>query len=112
MGSRLVDSYSKWRDSAFPLGSTRDDLDEIHADLATVDTWVADMVIPYVEHGTRFPLKVDIEGEIHRIIAELERLRPSAEGDSDLVDSYADYARVLNEVFSAYRWETSHKGQQ
>jgi hypothetical protein len=102
----LITAYTLWRAQPFPLGSAHDDMDELHADLATVDTWVADMVVPYVEYGKRFPLKVDVAAGIQRIRARVASLRESIEGDDrSLLDQYAAYLDLLEDVFSAYASE-------
>jgi hypothetical protein len=99
----LLDAYRRWSDEPFPPGSIRDDIDELHADLATVDHWVADMVIPYVEDGRRFPLKVDIDGGLQHLRRRLLHLRASASGkDLVLRDRYSKYAALLDAVFRAY----------
>jgi len=64
-------AYSKWREQPFPLGSSLDALDELHADLALVDTWVAEALVPFVEHGMYRPIQVDP-------IQKLEEIRDSA----------------------------------
>ncbi len=56
----LEDAVATWRDQAFPPGSATDALDELHADLALADTWVAESVIPFVEHGLHKPARVDV----------------------------------------------------
>jgi hypothetical protein len=64
-------AYSRWREQPFPLGSSLDALDELHADLALVDTWVADALVPFVEHGMYRHIQVDP-------IQKLEEIRDSA----------------------------------
>jgi hypothetical protein len=108
MAKQLEGAYAHWRDEPLPPGSSRDDIDELHADLVTVDLWVADMVIPYVENGTRFPLKVDIEGGIERVRERIRQLLESAYGaDRSLLDRYAAYTDLLDAVFRAYRREST-----
>jgi hypothetical protein len=98
-----LEAYVQWSNEPFPLGSARDDIDELHADLVTVDLWVTNMVVPYVENGQRFPLKVDIAGGIRRIGDSVRELRESAEGgDRILLARYAVYVDLLDAVFRAY----------
>ena len=108
MNQVLDAAYARWRDAPLPPGTARDELDELHADLATVDLWVADMVIPYVESGTRFPLKVDIAAGIRRIQKGIRELRESLDGDdAALLEEYAAYVRLLDAVFDAYQRDLS-----
>jgi hypothetical protein len=52
------EAVSLWRERSFPAGSEDDDLDELHADIALADSWIADAVIPYVDAGLFNPPKV------------------------------------------------------
>jgi hypothetical protein len=47
--------YARWWSTPLPSGSKRDAVDELHADLALVDVWVADTIIPLVEDGVWKP---------------------------------------------------------
>ena len=60
-------AYSAWREQPFPLGSRLDALDEVHADLVLVDTWVAATIIPLVEAGRYHPAQVDVLGKLQEI---------------------------------------------
>lgn len=103
MSDRLIAAYSAWRNEAFPAGSTRDDVDELHAELATIDEWVAGMVIPFVEHGTRYPLRVDIQAGIDSARKQASELRRSAnDDDRALLDRYEGYLQLLADVFHAF----------
>jgi len=103
MTNDLESAYVLWSNEPFPLGSTRDDIDELHAELATVDEWVMSMVIPYVEHGTPFPMRVDIAGGIGRLRDRVLELREAAhDEDRALLDRYRVYVGLLDGVFRAY----------
>jgi len=56
-------AVATWRSQPFPSGSINDALDELHADLVLADTWVAEAVIPFVDHGALQPAHVDVIGE-------------------------------------------------
>jgi hypothetical protein len=106
MTDRLLKAYSEWRNATFPPGSHRDDVDEAHAELATLDYWVADNLVPFVEHGVRVPLKVDIEGGIQRLVPRLQELMGSSDIETRArVESYSSYLRLLDAVFRAYQRE-------
>jgi hypothetical protein len=60
-------------------------------------------VIPYVEHGTPFPLRVDIAGGIGRLRNRVLELRESAHDEvRSLLDRYHAYVGLLDGVFRAY----------
>ena len=99
--AELEDAYAAWRSRPFPPGSSDELLDELHADLALADTWVAEAVIPRVEHGLHQPARADV-------IDELEELRDRAVeltetsgrfADGDLADDYREYVDVLLRVY-------------
>jgi hypothetical protein len=46
MTKDLKSAYVLWSNEPFPPGSTRDDIGELHADLALVDEWVMSMSSP------------------------------------------------------------------
>lgn len=96
-------AYRLWKKQPFPSGSSWDALDEVHADLALADAWVADTVSPFVEHGVYRPAQVDV-------IATLEKIRQQAiqlgakgdEEDKMLAEDYAKYAELLQSVYQAF----------
>lgn len=61
------EAYASWREQTFPSGSSCDALDEIHADLALADAWVAETVIPFIQHGVYRPAQVDVVGTPEKI---------------------------------------------
>ncbi len=97
------DAVATWRDLAFPPGSATDALDELHADLALADTWVADLVIPFVEHGVHKPARVDVVKGLRDLGARaLELEQRSDNADRRLAAAYSDYAAVLLRVYAAF----------
>ncbi len=90
--TELTESYERWQQQRFPDGSATDAVDELHADLALADAWVADSVIPFVEDGVHQPARIDV-------LAELGELRRRA---SDLASSITPDDRELVEVYAAY----------
>ena len=90
----------------FPPGSHRDDVDELHADLALVDTWVAETVVPYVERGVITPPQVDIAAGIKGIRDRAVALRGGASADEQAVlNRYIDYADLMDKLYAAFRAE-------
>jgi hypothetical protein len=95
-------AYASWRDEPFPSGSTDDVLDEIHADLVLVDTWVAESVIPFVKHGQYEPARVDVLGGIDDIRRRAVAAERSATDDGrTLAVAYETYANRLEAVYRA-----------
>jgi hypothetical protein len=100
------DLYTRWRGVPFPLGSHQDDLDELHADLVLVDTWVADTVVPYVERGVITPPQVDIGAGIRGIRDRAAALREGASGaDQATLKGYLDYIDLIDKLYTAFRRE-------
>jgi len=99
----LAASYEEWRSRPFPHGSEDDELDEIHADLVLADTWVADIVIPFMDQGsTRLPAWV-VSGELRKIRERAVILRESADEEGGAVaDSYLAYADALIDVYDRF----------
>jgi hypothetical protein len=70
------DAYARWRNEPFPSGSTTDEVDEVHGDLAYWDAMVADTVIPIVENGAAYNSGVlDIEFGLSQLNARTLALR-------------------------------------
>ena len=90
--SQLTESYERWQRQPFPPGSLSDAVDELHADLAGADAWVAESVIPFVEDGIHDPARFDV-------IAELDALRRRA---SDLATAVASDERGPVNEYVAY----------
>jgi len=97
------DAYASWRGTPFPPGSTRDSLDELHADLALADAWIAEGVVPFVERGLYQPAQVSIIEELRKLRTRAADLaRASDGGDKDLAASYRDYAGLLLRIYEVF----------
>jgi hypothetical protein len=87
----------------FPEGSADDDVDELHADLALVDTWIAEAIVPFVDEGVIVPVKVDPLAALHEINARATRLAISTSaGDKKRLEQYLRYAEALREAYEAF----------
>jgi hypothetical protein len=96
-------AYSKWREQPFPLGSSLDALDELHADLALVDTWVAEAVVPFAEHGMYRPIQVDPIQTLEEIREGITELAKSASADEKrLASEYVAYVDLLLSVYELF----------
>jgi hypothetical protein len=93
----LRECYDLLRQEPFPTGGRDDDLDELHADLALADSWVAESVIPFVERGSFAPAKVDV-------LQALRTMREQARGlrDPDARSAYLRYIDLLSRVYETF----------
>jgi hypothetical protein len=99
----FAEAVTAWRMLPFPDGGTSDATGELHADLALADTWVAESVLPYVEHGTHDPAKVDVIdtlGDLQRRAVNLARSSDSEE--RELADAYLGYIEALVRVYEGF----------
>jgi hypothetical protein len=102
------DAYESWKNQPFPSGSSWDELDEVHADLALADTWVADTVGPFIESGVYRPAQVDVIGTLDKIRNRAIQLGAQGEGeDKRLAEEYAKYAGLLQSVYQGFLRESS-----
>jgi hypothetical protein len=97
----FTEAYTAWRSLPFPPGSTEDTLDELHADLALADTWVADSVIPYVERGIYEPAQVDVLDTLRTLRNRAGALRDRGP-DPGLAGRYIKYVDVLLRVYHEF----------
>jgi hypothetical protein len=101
-------AYADWRDRRFPPGSANDAVDELHADLALADTWVAEAAVPVMDGREHTPVRVDVSGELRalrkRATALLEHVGTA---DQALVTSYVDYIDALAAVYESLPPENS-----
>lgn len=96
------DVYDAWRNCSFPRGSADDSLDELHADLALADSWVAESVIPFVKRGLYQPAEVDVIGELGKLRDRAVELRRVGGEVARLSDAYRDYADLLLRVYKSF----------
>lgn len=95
------DIITAWREASFPPGSDNDQLDEVHADLALFDTWVAAAVLPYLHSLVWEPVVPDVFAALDRLEQSLGELELDA-GDRERANSYAAYALLLRRAYSAF----------
>jgi hypothetical protein len=97
------DSYASWRRKPFPQGSSTDSLDELHADLALADTWVAETVIPFVERGVYKPAQVDVIQELGKLHDRAREIEQMTDGeDRRLAADYGHHAALLVGVYNGF----------
>lgn len=96
----FIVAYEHWRNLAFPEGSPVASIDELKADLALVDVYVADTVIPFRDGGGCMTPVV----EVPRAIADLEQridasMAAAQPVDRDRLIRYRDYCSALRQVW-------------
>lgn len=107
MSDRLIAAYKRWSDLTFPHGSARDEVDEVHAEIATIDMWVTDYVVPYVEHGKSVPVTIDVKAAIDQALKRVDELQPDAHlDDKELLENYQRYLLALSDVFAVFQEES------
>jgi hypothetical protein len=102
MTNTFNDTVRAWREAPFPPGSSIDVLDEIHADLALYDSWVADSLLPYLDHGVWSPAKVDVLGSLDALTQQIEELNSDQISDTQAVAHYLNYTELLRAVYAAF----------
>jgi hypothetical protein len=99
----FAEAYAAWRQRPFPPGSANEAIDELHADLALADSWVADSVIPYAENRVHKPAQVDVLAELTRFRERADQLALAANGDdAQLALAYRDYIDSLSKVYGRF----------
>lgn len=95
------DAVQAWRDAPFPRGSAVDALDEVPADLALYDTWVAESVLPFIDRGIWEPAVPDVLGGLEDLTGQAEELRSALTEDLEVLSAYLAYAKLLRSVYGA-----------
>lgn len=98
----LGDAVQTWRETPFPRGSAVDALDEVHADLALYDTWIAESVLPFIDRGIWEPAVPDVLGGLEELTGQVERLCSAGIEDLKLLSAYLAYAKLLRSVYRTF----------
>ena len=100
----LEDACKRWRSTPFPAGSPRDELDELHAQLAYVDAMVAESVIPFMAGRGHSPIPQQASDELVHVIAAAARLAGDPDPEtSGPAAAYGEYAGTLRDVAEGLR---------
>ncbi|GAB2718046.1 hypothetical protein GCM10027038_15500 [Arthrobacter bambusae] len=102
MTTTFEGAFQSWRDAPFPRGSSIDLLDEIHANLALYDTWVAESVLPFMDRGIWQPAVPDMLGALENLVRQVEELRYAGTEDLEAVSAYRAYADLLRTVYRVF----------
>jgi hypothetical protein len=94
--------YDKWRSLSFPVGSSVDEVDEAHADLAYWDAVTVGAVIPLADgSGTYDPGGLDFRAGLVQFRERLVGLQATSSApESDTLNRYIEYVDALVAVHS------------
>jgi hypothetical protein len=107
----LERAYIAWRQHPLPPCSSDDELHEVHTDLALVDTWVAEVVVPFVEQRRYAFTTVDIDGALRGIRERADAAAASgADGDAELAARYRAYADCLKALYEEFERTVAQAG--
>jgi hypothetical protein len=99
----LTSANSAWRAQPFPKGSDNDALDEIHAELATWDTWIASVLLPYIDEGRIARDQVDVAAELKSLASRAAILARGLRGEQlKSASAYRAYVHLLMRAYHAY----------
>jgi hypothetical protein len=92
-----------WTSLPFPVGSSVDEVDELHADLAYWDAMTADAVLPMADDsGSYDPGVLDSQTGLADLRERLLNMRTrGGMRDADTIDQYVEYVDALVAV---HRW--------
>jgi hypothetical protein len=94
-------AFRAWREAPFPEGSENDLVDELHAELAQLDAFVADAVIPASEGLPIGTSVLDIGSELRRFVERADALQHLDTGDRFALRDYIRYATMLRDVYDS-----------
>ncbi len=101
MKNSFSEAYRQWRVEPFPKEEATTEFGDLHADLALIDTWVADSVVPYFDRHIYTPAKVDVLGKIASIESKLSQ--GSETGTFALkAQPYVKYLGLLRGVYGEF----------
>jgi C1A family cysteine protease len=106
MMTDFMAAYSAWRAKPFPAGSADEALDELHAELATWDTWIASTLVPFIDHGRISRDQVDVTAELNKLARHADNLAHSLDGENlKKAQEYREYADLLSRAYECYLFE-------
>ncbi|HEX4687354.1 MAG TPA: hypothetical protein VH228_11265 [Nocardioides sp.] len=90
-------AYDAWRALPFPSGSSVDEVDEAHADLAYWDAMTAETVVPMVERASAYdPGVLDFPSGLAALRDRLLVLREAvSDSEADVLGGYVEYVDAL-----------------
>jgi hypothetical protein len=91
-----------WLASPFPPASCNDALDELHKELLTIDSWVADCVMDYREAHVWSPAVPDVLGELNSLVAALHAVRAHDDDDVEVIRACIEYAELTAAAYNEF----------
>lgn len=92
-------AYDRWQATQFPKGSRDDDLDDLHGDLAYLDSVVADCAIPYATEGRATSVPAPVVEQLAELVTRSAQLEQDADpARSQTAAAYRGYAELLQAV--------------
>jgi hypothetical protein len=94
-------AYERWRRTPLPSGTLNEEVDELHADLAMWDAFVADAVIPMADGRQYDPGVHDQAAEVENLRQRIEVvMREAVAEDREQLRLYREYCDLLQAVIS------------
>ena len=96
------DPIEQWLALPFPRGSTNDALDIAHAELATLDSWIAGSVLRYRKTAEWVPPALDVAAPLSQLRGTVSAMRLNTLEDREKAASYLHYIDLLSSVYDAF----------
>lgn len=96
------DPIEEWLALPFPRGSTNDALDLAHAELATIDSWIAGSVLRYRKTGEWVRPVLDGSAELSRLRSAVSAIGLEMPEERMNADSYLRYIDLLSHVYNIF----------
>jgi hypothetical protein len=96
------DAYRRWMGDWHLEGSADDEIDDLYGDVNLADTWVAEVVVPYVARGVYRPAGIDVVSRVTELMRRADDLAERRTGsDRAKVMRYREYIAVLLALHAA-----------
>ncbi|MCW2856165.1 MAG: hypothetical protein JWR52_1780 [Marmoricola sp.] len=100
----LSAAVDAWRSEPFPSGARDDETSELQADVALIDHWVAESVLPFLSHGTYSPAVPDVVSEARQFqqrAGEIAR-RMTDPAEIAIANACATYLALAIQAYEAF----------
>lgn len=96
------DRIEEWLALPFPRGSTNDALDMAHAELATLDSWIAGSVLRYRKTAEWVPPALDVAIQLSQLRATVTAIGLNTLEEREQAASYLHYIDLLSSVYDTF----------
>jgi hypothetical protein len=94
-------AYDRWQRAQFPKGSRNEDLDDLHGDLAYIDSVVADAAIPYATEGRAAQVPQPVVDQLNALVERSGELEKDGDPDvAHVAGTYREYGELLQSVIA------------